>query len=102
MKKLIITMGLTLFASSTNAATTETVAKEFGLAMIDSLVEIQLQTACGTHISNTGKQIVTVDEKCISNINELLNTLETEPSASDLVTKVNAFMDANNIPKTFF
>ncbi|NOI07010.1 hypothetical protein [Vibrio anguillarum] len=100
MKKLIITMGCMLVASSANATTTEIVAKEFGLAMVDSLVELQLQTACGTHISNTGKQIVTVDSDCISNVNELLKTLEAEPSATDLVSKVSSFMDANNIPKT--
>ncbi|MDF9399210.1 hypothetical protein [Vibrio sp. 1180_3] len=100
MKKLIITMGLTLVASSANATTTETVAKEFGLAMVDSLVDLQLDTACETHISNTGKQVVTVDSDCISKVNELLTTLKTEPSATQLVNKVSAFMDANNIPKT--
>lgn len=100
MKKLVITMSLMLVASSANATTTETVAKEFGLAMVDSLVELQLQTACGTHISNTGKQIVTVDSDCISNVNKLLKTLEAEPSATDLVNKVSTFMNANNIPKT--
>ncbi|EMY6611174.1 hypothetical protein ABCL16_003430 [Vibrio parahaemolyticus] len=100
MKKLVIIMSLMSVASSANATTTETVAKEFGLAMVDSLVELQLQTACGTHISNTGKQIVTVDSDCISDVNKLLKTLEAEPSATDLVNKVSTFMDANNIPKT--
>lgn len=100
MKKLIITTCLTLVASSVNATVTETAAKQFGLAMVDSLVELQLQTACGTHIASTGKQVVTVDSECISNVNELLTTLETEPSAKQLVSKVSAFMDANNIPKT--
>ncbi len=99
MKKLIITMGLTFAASSVNATVTEAAAKEFSLAMVDSLVELQLQTACETHISNTGKQVITVDSDCISNMNELLKTLETEPSATDLVSKVSTFMDANNIPK---
>ncbi|NOI41108.1 hypothetical protein F0251_22120 [Vibrio sp. 070316B] len=100
MKKFIITMGLTLAASSSNATVTETAAKEFGLSMVDSLVELQLQTACDTHIASTGKQVVSVDYECISNVNELLTMLETEPSAKQLVSKVSAFMDANNIPKT--
>ncbi|EMG1420554.1 hypothetical protein [Vibrio cincinnatiensis] len=100
MKKIIITIGLTLVASITNATMTETVAREFFLATLDSLVELQLQTACETHISNTGKQVVTVNSDCISNVNELLKTLESEPSATDLVSKVRTFMDDNNIPKT--
>lgn len=100
MKKLVITMGLTLIASSANATATEKVAKELGFTLVDSLVELQLQTACGTHISNTGAQVVTVDSECISNVNELLTTLETEPGATQLANKVSAFMDANNIPKT--
>ncbi|USD35603.1 MULTISPECIES: hypothetical protein [Vibrio] len=100
MKKLVITMGLMLLASTANATTTEAVTKEFGLDMVDSVVELQLQTACGTHISSTGAQVLVVDSDCISNVNELLTTLETEPSATPLVSKVSAFMDANNIPKT--
>lgn len=100
MKKLVLTMSLMSVASSSNATVTETAAKEFGLAMVDSLVELQLQTACDTHIASNGKQVVSVDSDCISNVNELLNTLETEPSAKQLVSKVSAFMDANNIPKT--
>ncbi|MBD0788015.1 hypothetical protein HUO09_16805 [Vibrio sp. Y2-5] len=99
MKNLFISTLLVMSASIANATTTETVAKEFGSAMVDSLVELQLQTICGTHISSTGKKIVTVDTDCISNVNELLSTLETEPSAIQLEKKVSAFMDANNIPK---
>ena len=100
MKKLVVTMGLTLLSSSAYATTTDEVAKEFGLAMVDLLVELQLQTACGTHVSSAGSQVLVVDSDCISNVNELLTTLETEPSATPLVNKVSAFMDVNKIPKT--
>lgn len=99
MKRLISTTCLTLVASSVNATVTETVAKQFGLAIVDSLVELQLQTDCSTHIASTGSQVLIVDSECISNVSELLTTLETEPSAKQLVSMVSAFMDANNIPK---
>ena len=65
MKILIITMGLTLLTSSVKATTTEVAAKEFGAAIVDSLVELQLQMACDTHISSSGAQVVKVDSKCI-------------------------------------
>ncbi|ARC95073.1 hypothetical protein B6A42_27015 (plasmid) [Vibrio coralliilyticus] len=98
MKKSMITMSLTMLASSVNATTTENVAKEFSLSLVDSLVELQLQTACKTHVSSAGEQVVTVDSDCVSNVNELLATLEKEPSAAKLVQKVRSYMDANNIP----
>ena len=95
-----MTVGLMLVASSSNATETESVAKELAGELVDSFVKNKLLTACGTHISNTGKQVVTIDTDCISTVNELLQALETEPNANELVSKVSAFMEANNIPKT--
>lgn len=51
MKKLIITMGLTLVASGANATTTETVAKEFNLVEekgeLDSADILHVIASCG-------------------------------------------------------
>lgn len=51
MKKLVLTMSLMSVASSSNATVTETAAKEFGLAMVDSLVELQLLKAVASLLS---------------------------------------------------
>ncbi|EKO3607106.1 hypothetical protein M6C35_002014 [Vibrio metschnikovii] len=62
MKNLIVSVVLMLASSSVSATTTENIVKEFGFSLVDSLVDLQLQTACETHISSTGKQVVTVDK----------------------------------------
>lgn len=77
--------GFKVVVNCINFGSLENIAKEFGFSLVDSLVDLQLQTACETHISSTGKQVVTVDSDCISNVNELLTTLETEPSATKVL-----------------
>lgn len=84
-----------------NATTTEAVDKQMRLTMFESLVELQLEAACRTAITTTDEPDVTVDAYCISKVNTLLNTLKRDPSLNQLVIRVSAFMEANNIPKTF-
>ena len=100
MKKLLLTIGFSLIASSSHAATKDELTAKAGIALVDSLVEMQLQIACDTYITDKGKAAINVNPDCISNVNSLRSALESDSAATKLLKKVDLFMQANDIPST--
>jgi len=100
MKIIALGMILATFSLSAQASFQEEMVIELGHSLAQGLLEAKLEVACETRINHQGEVTLNVNQECIAMINELRSTLEQEPSANDLVNRVDSFMDSNSIPLT--
>lgn len=95
--KVILTLLATLSLSA-QASIKEDAVIELGESLVQSLLEAKLEMACETHINHKGEISLNVNQKCIETTNALRSALAQEPTAYELVERVDSFMDSNDIP----
>lgn len=100
----VIAMGAAFSVSAANTADSERVfspeefQQEATRALIDGLVELQLDSACHVYINNDGNTFMDVTPKCTANIHKLKLALESS-GEEKYIKRVDEFMKRNNIPK---
>ncbi|MCV5341211.1 hypothetical protein OFC87_30225, partial [Escherichia coli] len=79
MKIQLVATILAALSLQAQATTQEEMVIELGHSIALSLLDAKLELACDSNINNLGEITLKVNQECVSTINKLRSTLETEP-----------------------
>ncbi|OEE38290.1 hypothetical protein A1QO_02615 [Vibrio genomosp. F10 str. ZF-129] len=98
MKSSIVLFILVVFAPMNNAIAYEDYMNDFGLIMVNNLIEIEIEKACNSHVSEAGFIEIDVDSNCILKVNTLRNKIASAPNSDGYLEGIDIFMRKNSIP----